>query len=57
MAIPFLAKDIPVVDSEFCHVDVAILLTLLSNYYTGISDEQVSEAIDCVANEQKPKWI
>lgn len=35
MAIPFKAKDIPAVDAEFGHPDVAICFTQLSYYYSG----------------------
>ena len=62
MAIPFRAKDIPMERTEFGHVDVAILFTLLSYYYSGLSDKQIESAIARVAAELEPageynKWI
>ena len=43
LEIPFRAKDIPMQRTEFGHVDVAILFTLLSYYYSGLTDEQIDE--------------
>ena len=62
MAIPFRAKDTPMERTEFGHVDVAILFTLLSYYYSGLSDEQIDRAIANLAAETKPeeeykRWI
>ena len=37
MAVPFRAKDVPSERSEFGHPDVAILLTILSYYYSGLT--------------------
>jgi hypothetical protein len=41
LAVPFRAKDNPSPRSEFSHPDVVILLTLLSYYYGGLSDQQL----------------
>ena len=41
MAVPYRAKSTPSVSAEFSHPDVAIILTCLSYYYTGLSDEQL----------------
>lgn len=41
LAVPFRAKDVPALRSEFSHVDITIILTCLSYYYEGLSDEQL----------------
>ncbi|KAK3312595.1 hypothetical protein B0H66DRAFT_607658 [Apodospora peruviana] len=41
LAVPYRAKDMPSPRSEFSHPDVVIVLTCLSYYYSGLSDEQL----------------
>ncbi|KAI1210197.1 uncharacterized protein F4807DRAFT_72953 [Annulohypoxylon truncatum] len=41
LAVPYRAKDSPSPRSEFSHPDVVILLTSLSYYYGGLSDEDL----------------
>lgn len=41
MAVPFKAKDVASDMTEFGHPDVAICLTQLSYYYSGLSDEEL----------------
>lgn len=41
-AVPYRAKDLPSPRSSFSHPDVTILLTCLSYYYAGLSDEQLN---------------
>jgi hypothetical protein len=41
MAVPFTAKDVASERTEFGHPDMAIVLTLLSYYYSGLSDDQM----------------
>lgn len=43
MAVPFRAKDVAAERAEFGHPDVAIVLTLLSYYYSGLSDDQLED--------------
>lgn len=63
MAVPFRAeKLIPLERTEFGQVDVAILLTLLSYYYYGLTDEQIDSAFACSTRDFHPaeeynKWI
>ncbi|OXA45049.1 hypothetical protein Fcan01_20248 [Folsomia candida] len=62
MAVPFRAKDVPAKRTEFGHPDVAILLTQLSYYYSGLSDEELEEcfySLDFVTNkeEEYASWI
>ena len=41
MAVPFRGKDCPAEKAEFGHPDVAILFTILSYYYEGITEVQL----------------
>jgi len=41
LAVPFRAKDCPSPRSEFSHPDVVIILTSLSYYYGGLSDDDL----------------
>ena len=43
MAVPFKAKDVASERTEFGHPDMAIILTHLSYYYSGLSDEEIME--------------
>jgi hypothetical protein len=42
LAVPYRAKDSPSPRSEFSHPEVIIILTLLSYYYEGLTDETFS---------------
>ena len=44
LAVPYRAKDTPSPRSEFSHPDVVILLTLLSYYYGGLSDDELFDS-------------
>lgn len=46
LAVPYRAKDSPSPRSEFSHPDVVILLTSLSYYYGGLSDEDLLSAFN-----------
>ncbi|KAF7592067.1 hypothetical protein BBP40_000733 [Aspergillus hancockii] len=41
LAVPYRAKDNPTARSEFSHPDVVIILTSLSYYYGGLSDDDL----------------
>ncbi|KAH9904538.1 hypothetical protein F4778DRAFT_66392 [Xylariomycetidae sp. FL2044] len=61
VAVPFIAKGIPSEQSEFGHVDVAILLTALAFYYKGLSIAQIRQALEGVLKSDDPaseydKW-
>ncbi|KAI2635599.1 hypothetical protein GGS26DRAFT_505776 [Hypomontagnella submonticulosa] len=61
VAVPFHAKGVPSEQSEFGHVDVAILLTTLAFYYCGISIQQTRQALEAVLKSDDPaseydKW-
>ena len=44
LAVPYRAMDSPSPRSEFSHPDVVILLTSLSYYYSGLSDDDLFQA-------------
>ncbi|TKA72547.1 hypothetical protein B0A55_07749 [Friedmanniomyces simplex] len=46
LAVPFRAKDMPSPRSEFSHPDVIIMLTTLSYYYGGLSEDNLAAAFD-----------
>ena len=54
MAVPFRAKDVPSPRAEFGFPDMAIVLTVLSYYYSGLSDAQLLAAIDILRNSSDP---
>ncbi|KAF8886602.1 hypothetical protein CPB84DRAFT_1850068 [Gymnopilus junonius] len=62
LAVPFRAKDMPSLRSEFGHPDVVICLTCLSYYYTGLTSLQVQECFDRLAKLDNPpleyeRWV
>ena len=48
IAVPFEAKGVPSELSEFSHPDVAILLTCLAFYYSGLNTLQFQEGLRLV---------
>ncbi|OBT40106.1 hypothetical protein VE00_10011 [Pseudogymnoascus sp. WSF 3629] len=54
MAVPYRAKGVPSLSSEFGHPDVAILLTYLSYYYTGMTQLQLYRCLDLILKESDP---
>ncbi|KAI1811621.1 hypothetical protein GGS20DRAFT_592862 [Poronia punctata] len=53
LALPFRAKDSPTPRSEFSHPDVVIVLTHLSYYYGGLSNEELALAFRHVLNSDQ----
>lgn len=51
LAVPYRAKGVPSVSSEFGHPDVAILLTSLSYYYTGLHPKQLQQCLSLLLKE------
>ena len=41
LAVPYRAKDVPAQRAEFGHPDITIILTSLSYYYGGLTEEQL----------------
>lgn len=53
LAVPYRSKDSPSPRSEFSHSDVVLILTLLSQYYGGLSDEQLFDTLTHVLNSDQ----
>ncbi|KAK2733456.1 hypothetical protein FQN57_002110 [Myotisia sp. PD_48] len=51
MAVPYRAKDVPAENSEFGHIDVAILFTCMSYYYQALSSDQVRDCFSLLFKE------
>jgi len=56
MAVPFRAKDVATDRTEFGHPDVAILLSQLSYYYSGLTDEQIEHCFVLLTHETDPQF-
>ena len=61
MAVPYRAKGVPSINAEWGHPDVAILLTCLSYYHTGLTDEQIRQSFgllikDANAADEYSRW-
>ncbi|KAB2568646.1 hypothetical protein DBV05_g12675 [Lasiodiplodia theobromae] len=54
MAVPYRAKGVPSISAEFGHPDVAIVLTCLSYYYSGLTSAQLRHAFDNLLRESDP---
>jgi hypothetical protein len=53
MAVPFKAKDVASERTEFGHPDMAIILTQLSYYYSGLSDDQLLQCFEYLNLKQQ----
>ena len=61
LAVPYRAKDMPSLRSEFSHPDVVIVLTCLSYYYRGLSDAELYICLELLnnsdqADEEYGRW-
>lgn len=61
-AVPYRAKDVPAPSAEFGHPDVAIALTCLSYYYSGLSKAQIRQCFELLSKADDPSleygaWI
>ncbi|KAF8555164.1 hypothetical protein OG21DRAFT_1572590 [Imleria badia] len=54
LAVPYRAKDVPAQRAEFGHPDIAIVLTCLSYYYGGLSEEQLRLSFDILLKQDDP---
>ncbi|KIJ64287.1 hypothetical protein HYDPIDRAFT_90985 [Hydnomerulius pinastri MD-312] len=54
LAVPYRAKDMPAPKSEFGHPDVAIVLTCLSYYYGGLTEEQLRTCFEILLKQDNP---
>ncbi|KAJ3085954.1 hypothetical protein HK102_013653 [Quaeritorhiza haematococci] len=57
MAVPFRAKDVAAESTEFGHPDVAIILTYLSYYYSGLSDDQLEQCFDLLEKHSEKESV
>jgi hypothetical protein len=62
LAVPYHAKDSPAPRAEFSHPDATIVLTCLSYYYGGLSDEQIYASFERLlqsdhAAEEYAYWV
>jgi len=62
LAVPYRAKDNPATRPEFSHPDTTIVLTCLSYYYGGLSNEQLHTALEKLllsdhAQEEFERWV
>lgn len=57
MAVPYKAKDVAADMSEFGHPDVAICLTQLSYYYSGLSDTDLRATLELLESSENPNEI
>lgn len=62
LAVPYRAKDVPSLRSEFGHPDVAIALTCLSYYLDGLTLSQMTTCFDALLKLDNPSleyetWI
>ena len=61
-AVPYRAKGVPAPSAEFGHPDVAVALTCMSYYYSGLSNDQIREAFELLQKSDDPSlgyslWI
>ena len=54
LSIPYRAKDVPSETAEFGHPDTTILLTCLSYYYGGLSEEQLRSSFELLLQQEDP---
>ncbi|KAI9818941.1 MAG: hypothetical protein M1832_004109 [Thelocarpon impressellum] len=62
LAVPYRAKDDPATRAEFSHPDATIVLTCISYYYGGLSDAQLTTAIETLelcdhGQEEYDLWV
>ena len=54
LAVPYRAKDEPAPNTQFGHPDITIILTCLSYYYTGLSEEQLRVSFEILQGQDDP---
>ncbi|KAG8742151.1 hypothetical protein FRC10_001959 [Ceratobasidium sp. 414] len=62
LAVPYHAKDIPSLRAEFGHPDVAVILTCLSYYYQGLTNDQLEICFELLYKLDNPaleyeQWV
>ncbi len=53
-AVPYRGKGVPASNAEFGHPDVAIALSCLSYYYTGLKDSQIRKCFELLQKSDDP---
>ena len=61
-AVPYRAKGVPAPSAEFGHPDVAVALTCLTYYYSGLTDPQIRKCFELLQRSDDPtveyaRWI
>ncbi|KAJ7623634.1 hypothetical protein FB45DRAFT_1089387 [Roridomyces roridus] len=54
LSVPYRAKDTPSMRSEYGHPDMIIVLTCLSYYYGGLTDDQLNTTFTHLLNSDNP---
>ena len=54
LAVPYRAKDVPAAHTQFGHPDITIILTCLSYYYAGLSEDQLRVSFEMLLDEDDP---
>ncbi|KAF8557183.1 hypothetical protein OG21DRAFT_1601805 [Imleria badia] len=54
LAVPYRAKDVPAPRAEFGHPDITIVLTCLSYYYGGLTEEQLRASFEILQQKDDP---
>ena len=54
LAVPYRAKDVPAPNTQFGHPDITIILTCLSYYYAGLSEEQLRASFEMLLDQDDP---
>ncbi|KAF8132464.1 hypothetical protein EV363DRAFT_108384 [Boletus edulis] len=54
LAVPYRFKDVPAPRADFGHPDIAIVLTCLSYYYGGLTEEQLRASFEKLQEQDDP---
>ena len=54
LAVPYRAKDVPAPNTQFGHPDITIILTCLSYYYAGLTEEQLRASFEMLLDQDDP---
>ncbi|KAG9311465.1 hypothetical protein JVU11DRAFT_8580 [Chiua virens] len=54
VAVPYRAKDVPAPTAEFGHPDITIVLTYLSYYYGGLTENQLRDSFEILLEQDDP---
>ena len=54
LAVPYCAKDVPALNTQFGHPDLTIILTCLSYYYSGLRNEQLRTSFEILFDQDEP---